>query len=623
MNKKEIKFIIANSSPFNRLPDSELDRLLPMAEVIQYKNGGIVYHQGDLPDYFYFLLRGRVAVSARRGYKDHKIEVIKRGTCFGIISLLTGDAHSVTAKSIESSLILRIAKSKFKVFLKVNPQLALELSLILSQRVKARFKPKTVFQSKRIVVLGSVYAGKATYMADLASQLQSQTAKRVICVRILNTRKNWHENQALSLVKGSGSILALKKFREADLRKFIIKKNIDFLYIKMDTQKKFSALMNFLSESYHFVFYEADASLFDKYQEELTASAHQIHYITFPQKKDLIKCGCFIAKLRFKDCLSLGKIRIILAEFAGGDILAYGKKRKILKYPIYATLPAKSSADYQRVLIRMARQIGQIVLGLALGSGAAYGFSHIGVLKVLEREGVDIDIVCGSSMGAIIAAFWAAGFSIEEMTAFGRQIGKALKTFSLGGISIPFRGIIRSRRLETIFKSIFKNLTFYDLKHTLKIVAFDFLKRTTIVIDEGPLYKALAGSCAFPGIFEPVRFKKDLLLDGGILNPLPTSELLNFGADKIIASNITLSQEQAVAEYRKRDHFHIFDFIFGSIETMQRQFVDNATKISDVVIHPDLEGLDWMAFDKITEFIKRGEDSAWKKINQIRDLVSA
>lgn len=261
-------------------------------------------------------------------------------------------------------------------------------------------------------------------------------------------------------------------------------------------------------------------------------------------------------------------------------------------------------------------------MGLALGSGAAYGFSHIGVLKVLEEEEVNIDIICGSSMGAIIGAFWAAGFSIEEMTEFAAKIGKSLKTFPLGGISFPFRGIINSRRLESIFKSIFKDLTFYDLKHTLKVVAFDFLKRKTMVIDEGLLYKALAGSCAFPGIFEPVRFKQDLLLDGGILNPLPTNELLNFGANKIVASNITLTQEEAVAEYRKRDRFHIFDFIFGSIETMQLQFIENSKKISDVVIHPELKGLGWMEFERIDEFIKRGEDAARKQINQIRSLAA-
>ena len=623
MNKKQIKFIIANSSPFNRLSEPELDKLLAISQAAQYQDGELVYHQGGLPDYFYFLLKGRVVASALKGHKDHKIEIIKRGTCFGIISLLTGDAHSVTAKSIESSLILRIAKSKFKVFLKANPQLALELSLILSQRVKARSKPKTVFQSKRIAVLGSVYAGKSTYMVDLASELDSQTGKRVVCVQILNPQEDLHQKHSLSLVKGADNILCLKKFREDDLKKFIVKKNIDYLFVKMDAKNKFSSLMNFLSESYHFILYEAGGDLFDEHNKEFTACAHQIHYITFPQKKDLAKCGSFIVKSGLGDPLSAEKIKVILAEFAVKDILAFDKKYKILKHSIYATLPAKSSDDYPRVLMRIARQIGGVVLGLALGSGAAYGFSHIGVLKVLEREGVDIDIVCGSSMGAIIAALWAADFSIEEMAEFGRRIGKGLKTFSLGGISIPFRGIIRSRRLETIFKSIFKDLTFYDLKHTLKIVAFDFLKRTTIVIDEGPLYKALAGSCAFPGIFEPVKFKKDLLLDGGILNPLPTSELLNFGADKIIASNITLSQEQAVAEYRRRDRFHIFDFIFGSIETMQRQFVENAVKISDVVIHPDLEGLGWMEFEKITEFIERGEAAAREKISQIRELVSS
>jgi len=181
---------------------------------------------------------------------------------------------------------------------------------------------------------------------------------------------------------------------------------------------------------------------------------------------------------------------------------------------------------------------------------------------------------------------------------------------------------MRAKRLEGIFKSVFKELTFYDLKHNLKIVAFDFLKRKPIVLDRGLLYKAVAASCAFPGIFEPINFKKSILLDGGILSPLPTKVLLNYDTHKIIASNISLSSEQSRREYRKRNNFHIFDFIFGSIETMQQSFIEEAVKISDVVVHTNLEGLGWMEFEKMSAFVRRGEIAAQGKIEEIKNLIS-
>ena len=149
----------------------------------------------------------------------------------------------------------------------------------------------------------------------------------------------------------------------------------------------------------------------------------------------------------------------------------------------------------------------------------------------------------------------------------------------------------------------------------------DFRRRQSVILDKGLIYKAVAASCAFPGIFEPVGSTKKLLLDGGVLNPLPTKILLDAKAHKIIASNISLSQEEALRHYAARK-LHIFDFIFGSIETMQQQFVQQAIKIADVVIHPHLEGLGWLEFDKIEELIERGETAARNKLAEIKRLVN-
>ena len=135
----------------------------------------------------------------------------------------------------------------------------------------------------------------------------------------------------------------------------------------------------------------------------------------------------------------------------------------------------------------------------------------------MEKNNIAIDIICGSSIGALVAALWAAGFDSEKIEKKAVEFGKKISSFSIMGFSFPFKGVMKAKRLEGICRGIFGDLTFHDLKHTLKIVAFDFLKRKTVVLQEGFLYKAVAASCAFPGIFEPVNFKKDILLDGGIL----------------------------------------------------------------------------------------------------------
>ena len=610
MEISEAKIIVGNSQPFAELSPKQLNQLIEIAKIKEYKNGQIVYQQDSPPDFFYFLLKGRVAILAKNAEdkEPQKIEIIKRGICFGIISLLTGDNHSVTATSIENSFILEVEKGSFNQYLNKIPHLSLGFSRILSQRVKVRTRPKKIFQSKKIGVVVGDSQQRSTYIVDLAKEIKKQTKKKVICI------------SNSSGISSERKTLALGCFREEDVLDHILCQDIDYLYVK-DIRDNFIALLNFLSEGYHFILYEIIENLTNKDFSEFISSAYQLHLLVFPQQKELNRMKVFIKRLKLKRLFEEEKIKIVIAESVQDKKLSFSQRHKLFNHPVYATLPLDDLVNYSRILRRIARQVGEVTVGIALGSGAAYGFSHIGVLKVLVENGVEIDMACGSSMGAVISALWAVGFSLDKIEDICLKIGKKISSFSILGFSFPFKGMIRAKTLENILKSIFGNLTFYDLKHSLKIVSFDFLKRKTKIIEEGLIYKAVAASCAFPGIFEPVEVKKDIFLDGGILNPLPTKILLNYGTSKIIASNISLSHEQALREYRKRDKFHIFDFVFGSVEVMQQKFIQEALEIADVVIHTNLEGLGWMEFGKISEFIKRGEVAATSKINEVKKVL--
>ena len=216
MDSKEINLIIGNSPPFKGLSPRQINKLINISEVKEYKNGEIIYKEGDPPSRLYFLIKGRVVASAKAGTKDRRIEVLKRGTCFGIISLLTDDPHSVTVKSIETSLILQVEDEAFKKFLKKNPYLALDFSRILSQRVKARSKPKKIFQSKKIGIMGSVLAGKTRYMFDLGVKVKEQTQKDVICIQIIPFGEDKaHFIPEVSPQDGKGEILSLKEDRKS------------------------------------------------------------------------------------------------------------------------------------------------------------------------------------------------------------------------------------------------------------------------------------------------------------------------------------------------------------------------------------------------------------------------
>ncbi len=625
MDKKEISFILGNSPPFSKLGHWQLRSLINICEIKEYKNVETIYQEGDAPDYFYLLLKGRVGVSIKVKGQEEGIEIIKRGTCFGIISLFTDEPHSVTARSIESSLVLRVKNSEFKKFLKKNPLISLDISKILSQRVKARFKPKRIFQSKKIGVIDLSSENKSGYLFNLAIELKKQTKKKIICVQVLfslqgNNKKNFNIQQSSN---NEGNVLKLEKFSEETLFDYVNNNEVDQLVLSAGCNDNFLSLLNFLSESYHFILYNISHDLVYRFSNKFILPADIIHLIFIPELKQSKMAEELIIHIEKVDATGEEKIQLIAIKDDKRKHHFLSNQKVIANKYIYATLPGSLSETYSNALRRIARETGGVSLGVSLGSGAAYGFSHIGILRVFEREGIEVDAISGTSMGAVIGALWACGFSSSDIEKKAGDLGKKIGRFSALGFSIPFKGIIKAKHLEGIFKSVFKNLTFQDLNHTFKIAAFSFFKRKTVILETGLVYKAVAASCAFPGIFEPVKFKQDIFLDGGILEPLPAEVLLKYGIHKIIACDITLSQTEALREHKRRKSFHVFDFIFGSIETMQYQFISQALKAADVIIHPNLEGLGWTEFGRIKEFVKRGEDAAQEKIEEIKRLVKS
>ncbi len=616
MEIKELRFILANSPAFAKLKEEELAEFLALAEVKKYETGETIYHQNDPADYFYFLAKGRVVVLTSDGEREIEIDLLKRGTCFGIISLFTEEPHSVSTKAMETSYVLKIPKDKFKSFLDKHPLISLDFSRMLSQRVRAKLYPKRIFQFKRVGILGFPSVGKTTYLYHLGRILKELTQKKVICIELSLT-----DNFSLPyLGEQKKDVYSLRDFSEENLASFILKGECDYLLVELDKLTSFSSLLNALSESYHFILYEIPWGI-EKGLNELIFCADYLHILVFSQIEELKKMGILLEELKNKNLLYPEKVRVILNEFGSQDKLSHLDKTNLLNYPIYATLVSYKEEAYQKTLVRISRQLGEMVVGLALGSGAAYGFSHIGVLEVLEREDISVDIICGSSMGALVAALWALGYSSEKILCLAREFAQRIGRISLGGFSFPWQGLIKAKHLEHISKRIFGEKTFYDVKRNLKIVAFDFTKKEVVVLDKGFLYKAVAASCAIPGIFEPVRFKEELLLDGGILNPLPIRVLLNAGANKIIAVNITPTREEILRSYRQKKRWHIFDFIFGSVERMQQEFIQQSLGLADVVIHPDFENLGWTEFSKIEEFVLRGREAVEEKLEELKNLL--
>lgn len=306
-------------------------------------------------------------------------------------------------------------------------------------------------------------------------------------------------------------------------------------------------------------------------------------------------------------------------------------------------------------------------LGLALGSGAARGLAHIGVLKILEQARIPIDVIAGTSMGAFIGAMYAAGVPVAQM----EQAALEIDWLSMARLLDPVvstSGLTDSRKLVAFMAELLPARDFKDLRQPLAVTATDIMTGEAIIIKQGDLLDALRASLAFPGIFPPVRFGKRFLVDGGLCKPLPTDVARNLGAERVIgvctipsvikqtpetflptrpgrprainrwrdvfstrrieqAFRSALGQETEELQDESADNLkapNIFRVCAQSVAIMEN--VINELQLQrcpkDLILRPQLNDITLLEFHRAKEIIAAGETSARAALPEIKYLLN-
>ncbi len=174
-------------------------------------------------------------------------------------------------------------------------------------------------------------------------------------------------------------------------------------------------------------------------------------------------------------------------------------------------------------------------IGLALGSGGARGWCHIGVLRALAELGIRPDVVAGTSMGALVGAAWAAG-RLDALEAWVRALTRA-RFMRLMDVDLRSGGLVEARGIETLLADLGIPDRIENLAHPFAAVATDMETGREVWFDKGPTYPAVRASAGIPGVMSPKRFDGRWLLDGGLTNPVPVSLARALGAEVILAVN--------------------------------------------------------------------------------------
>nr|WP_290665691.1 patatin-like phospholipase family protein [Ardenticatena sp.] len=275
----------------------------------------------------------------------------------------------------------------------------------------------------------------------------------------------------------------------------------------------------------------------------------------------------------------------------------------------------------------MARKLARKTVGLVLSSGNARGVAHIGVIEVLEEAGVPVDVIAGTSMGALVGGLYAAGYDAEGLREFAAHLPRATSWRS-GLYDIawwPRHGFIKGEKARHyLAERWFHHKTFRDLERRLYVVAADLMTGQEVVFHTGPVTEAVWASACIPGIFQPLFYNGRYLVDGAAVNPIPTSVI-----EREVDITIVVSVIPSLAERRTRRNVvrtgrlpNMIHILMGMQEIMGAVMLEHQTHHSgDIFLRPDVADIGSFDYNRWETLIARGRSAAEAALDAIERLL--
>ena len=253
-------------------------------------------------------------------------------------------------------------------------------------------------------------------------------------------------------------------------------------------------------------------------------------------------------------------------------------------------------------------------VGLVLSGGASRGFAHVGVIKVLEEEGIPIDLIVGTSAGSLTGALYAYFKNGQILEREARSL-KVEDVFDFSIFSIGV-GVVKGERIVRFVEDKIKVKNIEDLKIPFAAVATDLNTGRKVVFKRGSISKAIRASTSIPGIFIPLVSGGQILVDGGVVDSLPVDVAREMGADIVIAVDVTAGSTNF-------DIKNVVDIIIQTFNIMGSELNKYKAEEADVVIRPDLGGLGIIDFSQKDYLILQGERATRRAIPAIREAIES
>ncbi|MFA5137604.1 MAG: patatin-like phospholipase family protein [Elusimicrobiota bacterium] len=631
---------------FQDLSEEDLERIAQLLKPLSLPRGATVFQQGDPGDAFYIVTSGQVRLLTERQGRQVVTGFLGRGDVLGEHSVLTGEPRPMTARLDSTSEFLVLSKKDFGSVLRDSPSIALQLSRTLSARLLREtrgFEEAQALQPKLLALLCGLDDADRTPLAlAFAHALREQSRQRVLLVdmdpkggslagalglepkvvtesmlqgldlhdpRLLESFVQVHAS-GLGVLTVPSSVLGGRLFRSVFLFINLLREHSGFGVVCLggtigDVEK------SVLNEADRWLLAGAQA----RKDEFLRLRSELGRFV--PEPKSLLE-------------LWLGE---------GGPDETPDPDRESVRIPWSAEL--RSGGVFEAMgrnprsrsaVERLARRVAGLRVGLAMGTGAALGFSLVGVLKAFEKEHIPVDIVAGTSMGSVIGGLYALGMSPVEIERIVVGIDKAWVWENLfWDLTVPRSGLFAGTTLLRFLRSYFGTKEFRDLELPYACVATDIETGAEVLLQDGPVAEAVRASCGIPLIFQPFEHRGRFLVDGGLVSPNPVRALSQMGADILLAVNLTMPAGARKSTLReRRAHLplpegwaspHMMQVFFQMIYTMEYEIAKAGAPLAHITIHPDLSRFAWTELHRGRELIEAGERVVEEVLPKIKAML--
>jgi len=623
-------FSILQKVPFfSQFREDEMVLLRQNFQEVTLQPNETLFHQGDAGDALYVLLSGQLHLVQTQEGRERVLAILgRRGDSLGETALLTSEIRPATAVAVQPTRLLSLRSEDFNAALRQTPTLALAVTRFLSGRLAQAIRPPAAPTPAKVFTLVAApsFEEQAVFVINLAVSLMTQTRRKLLLVDLpgdggpsykkllrlpcpsaernpeaqdfqsLDTLRPWIAGHP----SGMDVLCLPRALLDGDLARGIyplletLRREWDYVIVPLG-DKPGRATEVFVEEA------DRVAYLREEGAEPGPPVWRWLEKTVPPQRLDLVELQRESPPRRHRP----GRFYIPWGPNLGRNALATGVPFLDRRHEVS-----------QRGIDRLARHLGGLRVGLALGSGAALGYSAIGILRVMERHGIFPDLIAGTSMGALIGSFYCSGRSVDELEDIARSITKA-KLWTLMDFALPWKGVVVGNAVLRFLRSILGDVTFGELALPFACVATDINTGEERILRHGPVAEAVRASLSLPFFFEPFFLKGRYLVDGGLVNPVPTSVVRAMGADVAISLNITT--RPAIKRFpgwssRKPSAFnplsgpHIFKVMAKTMYTMQYGIAKTTSAAADVVLAPDLSAYTWLEFHHAPEIIKIAED---------------